>query len=243
MPCMLILGATSDIARATALAFARAGWDLHLAGRNAAALEKIATDLKVRTERDITFSGFDALRTEDQQTFWEELAPSTDAVFCAIGLLGRQETAEHDMNAAQAILQTNFTGLVPVLSMAANTFEKRGKGLIIGIGSVAGDRGRASNYLYGSAKAGFSTFLAGLRNRLSSKGVHVMTVKPGFVTTAMTEGIPLPKILTATPEQVAADIVRGVKKRKNIVYTRWFWREIMLIIRHVPEFVFKKMKL
>ena len=243
MAMMVILGATSDIARATALAFARQGWDLHLAGRDRAALPKIATDLALRTGRDVTWSYFEASDVSSHQAFWESVASGAEGVLCAVGLLGDQHGAEHDWTLARTILEANFTGLVPVLSMAANTFEKRGKGLIIGLGSVAGDRGRATNYLYGSAKAGFAAFLSGLRSRLAAKGVHVMTVKPGFVATGMTEGLDLPEKLTTTPERVAADIVAAAGKKRNIVYTPWFWRWIMWIITHIPECVFKRLKL
>jgi Short-chain dehydrogenases of various substrate specificities len=240
---MIILGASSDIARATALAFAKQGWNLHLAGRNMEALQKIATDLSVRTGRTVNCSAFDALDTASHATFWESVSGNAEGLLCAVGLLGEQCEAEHDPERAQAILRTNFTGLVPIFSMAANTFEQRGKGLIIGLGSVAGDRGRASNYVYGSAKAGLEAFLSGLRNRLFTKGVHVMTVKPGFVRTRMTEGLNLPKMLTATPEQVAADIVAGAGKKRGVVYSRWFWRWIMCIITHLPECVFIRLKL
>jgi short-subunit dehydrogenase len=108
---------------------------------------------------------------------------------------------------------------------------------------VAGDRGRQSNYVYGSAKAGLTAFLSGLRNRLAGKGVHVMTVKPGFVRTKMTENLDLPDALTASPEQVADAVFRGMEKRRSTVYILWMWRWIMLIIRHIPEFIFRKMKL
>jgi len=243
MAMMVILGASSDIARAAAVALGRKGWDLHLAGRDAAVLPKIATDISLRTGCKVTWSPFDALDVSAHQAFWESVAPEAEGILCAIGLLGDQHEAEHDQALAQTIMQTNFTGLVPILSMTANTFEERGRGLIIGLSSVAGDRGRAGNYLYGSAKAGFTAFLSGLRSRLAAKGVHVMTVKPGFVATSMTEGLKLPEKLTATPEQVAGDIVAAVGKKGNIVYTRWFWRWIMLIIRHIPEGIFKKLKL
>jgi len=243
MAVMVILGATSDIARATAVAFGREGWNLHLAGRDTVALRKIAADIALRTGRRVTWSPLDALDVSSQQTFWESVAPEAEGLLCAIGLLGKQQEAERDWTTAQVILQANFTGLVPILSMAANTFEERGNGLIIGISSVAGDRGRATNYFYGGAKAGFTAFLSGLRNRLASKGVHVMTVKPGFVATSMTEGLKLPGKLTATPEQVADDIVAAARKKRNIVYTLWFWRWIMWVITHIPEGIFKKLKL
>ncbi len=121
--------------------------------------------------------------------------------------------------------------------------EARKAGLIIGLSSVAGDRGRASNYVYGSAKAGLSAFLSGLRHRLAASGVRVMTVKPGFVRTAMTEGLNLPPLLTAEPDQVAADILSAVKKRRDTIYSRWYWRFIMSAIRLLPESIFKRTRL
>jgi short-subunit dehydrogenase len=142
---MLILGATSDIARAAALAFGLRGWDMHLAGRDAASLEKTAADLAIRTGRAVSFSRFDALKPEEHAGFWAAIADQTEGVFCAVGLLGDEEAARHDPSLADAVLRTNFAGLVPVLSLAADAFERRGKGLIIGVSSVAGDRGRAAN--------------------------------------------------------------------------------------------------
>jgi len=243
MATMLILGAASDIARATALAFAREGWDLILAGREPDILDTIATDITLRSGRRVKTAAFDALRPEEHAAFWQGIEEETSALFCAVGLLGDQERAQSDMGQAAAILQTNFTGLVPILSLAANTFERRGRGLIIAISSVAGDRGRASNYFYGSAKAGLTVFLSGLRNRLAKRGVAVITVKPGFVATAMTDGMALPAKLTATPEQVAADIVKAARKKRNVIYSRWFWRYIMIIVGHIPESIFKRLKL
>jgi len=243
MATMLILGAASDIARATALAFARVGWDLILAGREEEILRKIAADISLRSGRAVKTAHFDALHPEEHTAFWRGIEAETSALFCAVGLLGEQEKAQSDLEHAALILQTNFTGLVPVLSLAAETFERRGQGLIIAISSVAGDRGRASNYFYGSAKAGLTAFLSGLRQRLAKKGVLVITVKPGFVATSMTEGMALPAKLTATPEQVAADIVKAVRKKRGVVYSRWFWRCIMMIICHIPEGIFKKLKL
>jgi short-subunit dehydrogenase len=243
MATMLILGAASDIARATALAFAREGWDLILAGREEEILRQIATDIALSSGRKVKTKHFDALRPEEHTSFWQGIEEETTALFCAVGLLGDQEKAQNDFDQAATILQTNFTGLVPILSLAANTFERRGHGLIIAISSVAGDRGRASNYFYGSAKAGLSAFLSGLRHRLAKNGVAVITVKPGFVATAMTAGMDLPAKLTATPEQVAADIVKAARKKRNVIYSRWFWRYIMILICHIPESIFQKLKL
>ena len=140
-------------------------------------------------------------------------------------------------------MDANFTGAVSILNIAANDMVEKKSGTIVGISSVAGERGRMSNYIYGSAKAGFTAYLSGLRNRLQKVGVHVLTVKPGFVQTKMTEGLPLPKPLTALPEQVAKGIIKAVKKGTNEVYILGIWRLIMLIIRTIPEFVFKKLRM
>jgi decaprenylphospho-beta-D-erythro-pentofuranosid-2-ulose 2-reductase len=158
------------------------------------------------------------------------------------GYLGDQQQAQEDWEEAAKILQVNYTGAVSILNHLTEEMVARGKGCIVGVSSVAGDRGRSSNYFYGSAKAGFTAYLSGLRNRLSSQnaGVHVLTVKPGYVRTAMTEGMELHPLLTASPKQVAEDIYRAVLKRKDVIYTRWMWRYIMLIIKWLPEFVFKK---
>lgn len=242
MPTMLILGATSDIARATALAFASDGWDLRLAGRNQEELRRIATDIQVRSGRTVTCLPFDAATPEKHEALWKSIADDTQGLFCAVGLLGDQEKARHDMKLAADIFTANFTGIVPILAYAADTFEQRRSGLIAVVSSVAGDRGRASNYTYGSAKAALTAYLSGLRQRLASKGVHVITVKPGFVATQMTEGKDLPVRLTATSQQVAEDILKAVKKRKSVLYTRWYWKWIMALIKCIPDVVFNRMK-
>ncbi len=140
-------------------------------------------------------------------------------------------------------MRSNYEGPASIFAVFANRFEERGQGTLVGISSVAGDRGRATNYVYGSAKAGFTAFLSGLRNRLAKTGVHVVTVLPGFVATQMTEGMDLPKKLTAEPEEVAEAIARAVSKKRNVIYVRSVWWLVMLIIRNIPEFVFKRLKL
>ena len=242
MPHMLILGATSEIARACALHFAQEGWDLCLAGRRLDALHAMAQELHAKTGCTVDWAEFDALNTSTHAKLWASLADRTDAVLCAVGLLGDQLAARHDEDAADKILRANFTGLVPLLSMAADTFEQRRRGLIIGISSVAGDRGRGSNYLYGSAKAGFTAFLSGLRARLAPSGVQVLTVKPGLIASPMTEGRDLPKHLIASPETAARDIANAVRKGKSTLYTPWYWRGIMLAVKHLPERLFIKLK-
>ena len=242
MPLMLILGATSEIARACALRFAQEGWDLCLAGRRMDALQALAQELYAKTGRTVDCIQFDALDSSAPAKLWTSIEGRTDAVLCAVGLLGDQIAARHDIDAADRILRTNFTGLIPLLSMAANTFEQRRRGLIIGISSVAGDRGRGSNYLYGSAKAGFTAFLSGLRARLAPNGVHVLTVKPGLVASPMLEGRDLPQCLIASPEIVARDIADAVSKGCQTLYTPWYWRGIMFAVKHLPERLFVKLK-
>lgn len=136
---------------------------------------------------------------------------------------------------------TNYTGVVSLINIIANDFERRRSGFIVGISSVAGDRGRKSNYLYGSAKAAFTAYLSGLRNRLYEAQVHVLTVKPGFVATKMTEGMDLPEKLTAQPDEVASDIFQAQQKGKNVLYTKWIWRWVMMVIKMIPEWKFKGM--
>ncbi len=243
MPWVLVLGASSDIARATARRFAAEGYDLYLAVRDPVTMEGDIADLDVRFGVRAVALSFDALDYEGHQEFYDSIVEKPEGVICAIGYLGSQELAQSDPAESRRIMETNYLGCASILNVISNDFEQRGNGFIIGISSAAGVRGRQSNYLYGSAKAGFSAYLSGLRNRLFSKGVHVMTVIPGFVATRMTEGMDLPPALTAAADQVAQDILRAQKKRKDVLYTRWFWRYIMLIIRHIPEFIFKKMKL
>lgn len=246
MPTLLVLGATSDMARATALEFSSKGWDLFLAARDVEAATAVARDLALRSGRSqdaFAAFAFDALATERHAAFWNGLPVCPDAVLCAIGGGGDPSMAEHDAALADQIMRVNFTGLVPVLLLAADAFEARGSGAIIGIGSVAGDRGRAANYLYGSAKAGFATFLGGLQNRLTAKGISVIIVKPGPAYTKMSEGLALNPMLTARPEEIGHAIYAAYAKKRGSIYVKPIWRLIMLIIMHIPGFVFNKLNL
>ena len=144
---------------------------------------------------------------------------------------------------AARILHTNYTGAVSILNIVATDYMERKSGTIVGISSVAGDRGRGSNFLYGSAKAGFTAYLSGLRNLLFRSGVTVITVKPGFTATKMTAHLNLPPLLTASPEQVGTAVVRAIQARKNTIYVKGLWKWLMLIIRNIPENIFKKMNL
>ncbi|MEL7534635.1 MAG: SDR family oxidoreductase, partial [Bacteroidota bacterium] len=185
----------------------------------------------------------DAQAYDSHADFWQSLSPQPDWVYLVFGYLGEQERAEQNWAEAEQTLAVNYVGAVSILERVAQSFAEKGSGTIVGISSVAGDRGRASNYLYGSAKAGLTAYLSGLRNRLAKQGVHVMTVKPGFVRTAMTASMDLPPVITGEPEKVAKDIIKGARRKKNVIYTLWMWRYIMLIIRSIPEGIFKKLSL
>lgn len=243
IPTVLILGAGSDMAVAIARKFAANNYAIQLAARRPELLHALEQDLRIRHNVTVTSHGFDALDFESHVSFFQSLPVKPDIVICVFGYLGDQEKGQNDWQEASRILHTNYTGAVSILNVVAEDLAARKAGTIIGISSVAGDRGRMSNYLYGSAKAGFTAYLSGLRNRLFHAGVHVMSVQPGFVNTRMTEGLTLPPLLTAQPEEVASDIFKAASKKKNVIYTKWFWRYIMLIIKSIPEFMFKKLKL
>ena len=240
---LLVLGGSSDIGRATALAFAEQGWTVQLAGRDKPGLEREASDVAARTGALVSAHSFDVLDTASFEPFIAGLQALPDCVVCVIGLLGEQTHAESHLDHAALVMRSNYEGPSLILSALANRFQVRGSGTIIGVSSVAGDRGRGSNYIYGSAKAGFTAFLSGLRNRLAMSGVHVVTVKPGFVRTKMTDGMKLPPVLTSEPQLVARAILKSEKKRTNVIYVSKIWRYIMLIISNIPEPFFKKMKL
>jgi len=242
-PWVLILGANSDIAMAVSHKFAKNGYSIYLASRNIALLDKAASDIRIRYDVGVEVLSFDALDYSMHQSFYENLSPKPEGVILTFGILGEQKESESDFKLAKGVIDTNYTSTVSILEIIAGDFEKRKSGFIVGISSVAGDRGRASNYIYGSAKAGFTAYLSGLRHRLHRSSVNVLTVKPGFVDTKMTMGMDLPKKLTASPQEVANSIYNGVLHKRGTVYVRAIWRYIMLIIRCIPEFLFKKTSL
>ncbi|MGI8950690.1 MAG: SDR family oxidoreductase [Chitinophagaceae bacterium] len=243
MPAVLLLGASSDMSTAIARKFAQDKFDIILAGRNTEQLSALKTDLEIRYKIRAEIAEFDALNYSTHFSFYKNLPINPDVTICVFGYLGDQKKAEVNWQEAERIIATNYVGAISILNIIAEDYDEKKHGFIVGISSVAGERGRQSNYLYGSAKAGFTAYLSGLRNRLYKNGVHVVTVLPGFVYTKMTADIKLPAMLTATPEQVAEAIKKAVKNKTNIIYVKWFWRWIMFIIKCVPESIFKKMKL
>lgn len=240
---VLILGARSDIGRAIAHSFASRGHPILLAARNSAGLEADRADIALRHGVAVSLHEFDALDTAGHQTFVDALPVLPQIAVCAVGLMGEQARSERDGAAASLVLRSNFEGPASILSVLAERFAARGSGTLVGISSVAGERGRASNYVYGSAKAGFTAFLSGLRNRLVRSGVGVVTVLPGFVATRMTEGMDLPPGLTATPQEVGEAVARAVGKGRDRIYVKPIWQLIMLVIRSLPEAVFKRSSL
>lgn len=242
---ILIVGATSAMAEACARVWAQRGDQLFLAARNAQQLQSITDDLKARGAQRVGSKVFDANQFDQHAAL---LADATrfmgglDTVLIAHGTLSDQERAQTDVPYALGEITTNGTSVVSLMSIAGEQLAQQGRGAIAVISSVAGDRGRQSNYVYGSAKALVSAFASGLRQSLAKKGVHVITVKPGFVDTPMTAHLKK-GALWAKPEQVARDITRAIDKGGTIVYTPGFWRWIMLIIKHIPESVFIKISL
>lgn len=242
---IVILGATSGIGRALAAEYAAEGHDLRLAGRDRPELELLASDLAVRYGVEAEVFDLDALAFETHgalaAALLDEGSGRVGGVIGCLGYLGDQETAQTDGAEARRIVDTNYTAYVSLLNPIANTLEERGRGFICIVSSVAGDRGRQSNYVYGSAKAGLTAYLQGLRNRLFPAGVRVVTVKPGFVDTGMTWGMGLS--LAAPPESVARGIRKAIEGGKDSVYLPRFWQGIMLVIRMVPERIFKRLRL
>ena len=182
---------------------------------------------------------FDALNYSSHLEFYDKMETKPDIVITCIGYLDDQKNSEQNFEETKTSIYSNYLGLISILNIISSDFEKKNAGVIVGISSVAGDRGRASNYIYGSAKAGFTAYLSGLRSRMSARNVKVITVKPGFIDTKMTKDLNLPKFLTASSENVALDIIQAIKNSKNIIYTKKIWRYIMLIIKIIPEDIFK----
>lgn len=240
---VLILGARSDIGKAVAHRFAAEGYSIQLAARNVHNLETDKVDLEIRYGVAVSLHEFDVLETDSHETFVSELPQQPLIAICTIGLMGLQSNNERNPKALVNVIRSNYEGPASILSVLANIFESRGSGVIVGIGSVAGDRGRASNYIYGSAKAGLKAYLSGLRNRLSRSDVKVVTVLPGYVDTQMTQHMKLPPFLTAQPKDVANVIFASIHDKKDVIYIKKIWFLIMLLIRNIPEMMFKNMKI
>lgn len=252
MKNLLIIGASSAIARAccrqwlTEAVGKGESVSFFLVGRSAEKLEQTASDLLARGARSVIYHVADLSDTDAHGDLFDAVRhklESIDAVLMAHGTLPDQEACERDASVALHAFENNATSFIALLTRLAHRLELQGRGTLAVITSVAGDRGRPSNYLYGSAKAAVSTFCEGLRARLFKSGVHVMDIRPGFVDTPMTEALDLPRVLVATPESVAKRIVRGVQRKRDVLYVPAFWALIMLVIRSIPRPIFKRLSL
>lgn len=243
---ILVIGATSAIAEATARLYARQGARFYLLARNGKRLENIVADLKIRGASSVDCQIFEADRISEHRQLLENALNalgSIDIALVAHGTLGDQKQCESSSEEALSEFRINANSMISLLTVLANIFEKQGKGTLAVISSVAGDRGRPSNYVYGAAKAAVTAFCEGLQARLYKAGVHFLLIKPGMVETPMTADLSMPKALLAQPEVVAKDIMNAISKGKDVLYTPWYWKYVMLGIIHLPIFLFKKMSL
>src|SRR5665648_316028 len=209
---LLILGANSDVGQELAKLFAQNEHaNIYMGSRELVLLEKSCTDIKIRYKVEAEYLSFDATDYDSHVAFYEKLDPKPDGIVLAFGYLGDQQLAQQDFHEARKIIETNFMGAVSILEIIAADFARRNHGFIIALSSVAGERGRQSNYIYGAAKGALTIYLSGLRNRLYKKNVRVVTVLPGMIRTKMTDQLDLPDKLLAEPEEVAQDIYNGFK--------------------------------
>lgn len=242
---VLILGATSAIAIATARQLAARKASFYLVARSDSKLEAVAGDLQTRGATSVTRMAMDLDDTARHPHMLESAAEALgtiDLALIAHGVLGDQDRAQADYSAAEAILRTNLLSAVSLCTWLGNYFEKQGGGVLAAISSVAGDRGRKSNYVYGMSKGALNIFLDGLRNRIDRHGVHVLTIRPGFVSTPMTAHL-RQNALFADPKTIAKGIVKAIEHRKDVVYLPAIWAPIMLIIRSIPQSVFKRLNM
>lgn len=240
-----IIGATSAIAHETARCFAREGAELFLVARSEEKLQTLADDLKVYGAKQVETFLLDLSNLSRHQELFDKIIITLnglDMLLIAHGTLGNQRKCEVSVEETLKELTTNFTSVISLLTISANYFEQQKHGCIAVISSVAGDRGRGSNYVYGTAKGGVTVFLQGLRNRLAKSGVNVVTIKPGFVDTPMTASVKK-GLLFAKPDAVGRGVYQAMKQGKEVVYLPWFWRPIMLIVKSIPESIFKRLSL
>ena len=242
---LLIIGATSAIAEATAREFAKRGDALFLVGRSIERLQAIADDLKIRGASNVATFHLDVRDFGTYERMLDQASAALgglDAALISHGTLSDQQASERSVEIMLGEMQVNALSVMALCTLLANRFAAQRLGVIAVISSVAGDRGRQSNYVYGSAKAAVTAFTSGLRQRLAKHGVNVVTIKPGFVDTPMTAAFKKGPAW-ATPAAVAKEIARAMIKGTPVIYTPGFWRPIMWVIRSIPEFVFKRLSL
>ena len=245
MKNILILGATSAIAEKFAQRYAKHGHRFYLTARNGERLANIADDLKVRGANEVMVHAVALTDSRGHEDFIDNVVKGLgklDVVLLAYGSLSDQPACEASIDLTMTELNTNCLSVIALLTVLANVMQQQGKGTLAVISSVAGDRGRQSNYIYGTAKGALTIFLQGLRNRLDRHGVQVLTIKPGFVDTPMTQDFKK-GLLWVSPDTIARGIERAINKRKDVVYLPFFWRYIMLVIKLIPERIFRRMSL
>ena len=240
---ILIAGATSAIAHEAAKCFARDGAEFFLVGRRAEKLETVAQDLKVRGAKRVDTCLLDLADLERHQELMDTAIATLDGldtVLISYGTLGNQQKCEQSVEETLKEFTTNCTSVISLLTLLGNYFEQQRRGCICVVTSVAGDRGRRSNYVYGTTKGAVSLFLQGLRSRLHKAGVSVITIKPGLVDTPMTAALKKGPLF-ASPRTVGTGIYKAIKQHREVVYLPWYWRYIMLIVKSMPEVVFKRL--
>lgn len=245
MSNILILGATSSIAKHTTRLFAADEHSLYLVARNEDKLASMKQDMLVRGATDVHYETLDLADNSKHEEMIKRATDtmgSIDTVFIAYGTLANQNDSAASYENTLKELQINCLSVISLLTILANQLEQQGSGSIAVISSPSGDRGRQSNYIYGTAKGALTIFLQGLRNRLSKSNVHVLTIKPGFVDTPMTKDFKK-GFLWVNPEVISKGIYNAIKKKREVVYLPFFWRYIMIIIKSIPEKLFKYLSL
>lgn len=244
MNTVIILGAKSDMAKMASKEFAKNGFDLLMVGRDVKSeLNEFGRSIAKEFGQKVSLYDLNILDKDSTDLFLSTLKTIPDGIISFIGLLGDQKKAIKEPNHAETIFRSNFNAIVPIIDFFANQFEEQKDGFIIGVSSVAGVRAKKRNYYYGSAKAAFTAYLSGLRNRLDRSNVQIMTVLPGYVETKMTKGMDLPRWLTVSPEYIGRKIFKAYQKKKDVIYVPGIWKIIMCTILFIPERIFKKLNI
>lgn len=242
MKYILIIGAKSDIAKELARIYAANGFCLYLAARKSNELISFKEEIG-NSSVDIQLLDLDVTCFDLHEEFYKSLFPRPIGVIFVAGIMFSQIEYNKDWEKIINTINTNYVGAVSILNIIANDFEKRKDGFIVGISSVAGDRGRRSNYIYGSTKAAFTSYLSGLRSRMHKSNVNVVTIKPGFIKTKMTKRISFPNFLSVQPQKVAKIIYKAQQNKRDVVYADCVWGAIMFVIKLIPETIFKRINL
>ncbi len=237
---VLIIGATSDISIELAKIYAKNNHDLILTARDPNKLNSLIKYLKINYDINVEAIQFDIINFDTHKSFYNNLANKPSIVILVSGYMTDQILCQKNFKNSLNTISVNYLGPVSILNIIAIEMKKKKSGSIVGVSSVAGERGRRKNYIYGSSKAGLSTYLSGLRNELNSFGIKVLTVKPGYVKTKMTKDLKLPNILVSKPDDIAKKIFVAEQNGKDVIYSKFIWKVIIFIINLIPEFIFKR---